>query len=217
MWSRGLGDTVPPFQVLVTAVWFGLLCGFFEVGLLFTQPGLSHADFIWMPVVSDSVIFALIGLPLFGAARLWPKVFSPRRMIFIIAFLGFVHLELISPKVHIYAWRIIAAGLAFQTTSIIIRKFFMRLLIRRSVIAMAMLAIGLTTVVNVLKLNEERDALAKLPDTPVNAPNVLLIVLDTVRAKSLGLYGYERSTSPQLQSIAKKGVTFERAWSPAPS
>jgi arylsulfatase A-like enzyme len=57
----------------------------------------------------------------------------------------------------------------------------------------------------------EREALAKLPPAPPNAPNVLLIVLDTVRAQNLSVYGYARATTPQLEQLAKTGVVFERA------
>lgn len=57
----------------------------------------------------------------------------------------------------------------------------------------------------------ENRALASLPQAPAGLPNVLLIVLDTVRAQNLSLYGYARRTSPQLERIAKTGVTFARA------
>jgi len=41
---------------------------------------------------------------------------------------------------------------------------------------------------------------------------VLFIVLDTLRADHLGCYGYHRNTSPRLDSVAKEGVLFERAY-----
>jgi len=47
-------------------------------------------------------------------------------------------------------------------------------------------------------------------------PNVLLIVLDTVRAKSLGLYGYGRPTTPRLERLARYGTVFKSAFSTAP-
>ncbi len=47
-------------------------------------------------------------------------------------------------------------------------------------------------------------------------PNVLLVVLDTLRADRLGCYGYERPTSPRIDAIARDGVLLERAWSAAP-
>jgi arylsulfatase A-like enzyme len=49
-----------------------------------------------------------------------------------------------------------------------------------------------------------------------DAPNVLLVVLDTVRAKSLSLYGYLRDTSPNLERLAQSGVRFDRAIATAP-
>ncbi len=48
------------------------------------------------------------------------------------------------------------------------------------------------------------------------SPNLLFIVLDTVRAQSLSLYGYKRSTSPNLERLAKLGVRFDRAIATAP-
>lgn len=41
-----------------------------------------------------------------------------------------------------------------------------------------------------------------------NRPNVVLISLDTVRADHLSCYGYERSTTPNIDAIAREGVIF---------
>jgi arylsulfatase A-like enzyme len=62
----------------------------------------------------------------------------------------------------------------------------------------------------------ERRTRAGLPAPPESAPNILLIVLDTVRAQSLGLYGYKRPTTPCLERLAANGVVFRRAISTAP-
>jgi len=48
------------------------------------------------------------------------------------------------------------------------------------------------------------------------APNVLFLILDTVRAQDLSLYGYGRLTSPEIERLASTGVTFDRAMAPAP-
>ncbi len=58
-------------------------------------------------------------------------------------------------------------------------------------------------------------ALAATP-TGQARPNVLLVVLDTLRADRLGCYGYDRPTSPRLDALAREGVLYERAWSAAP-
>ena len=46
--------------------------------------------------------------------------------------------------------------------------------------------------------------------------NVLLITLDTTRADHLACYGFHQIQTPALDSIAKEGVLFQRAYSVAP-
>ena len=52
---------------------------------------------------------------------------------------------------------------------------------------------------------------------PVPAQGVILISLDTLRADHLGLYGYERPTSPFLDELAERGVVFDQAYAQFPS
>jgi arylsulfatase A-like enzyme len=47
------------------------------------------------------------------------------------------------------------------------------------------------------------------------APNLVLISLDTLRADHLGAYGYERPTSPNLDRFMEEGILFERAFAPS--
>ena len=46
--------------------------------------------------------------------------------------------------------------------------------------------------------------------------NVVLFVVDTLRADRLGVYGYGGSTSPNIDALAATGVVFEQAEAPAP-
>ena len=54
------------------------------------------------------------------------------------------------------------------------------------------------------------------PSPSAAAPNVLLIVLDTVRADHLSLYGYDRPTTPALERWARRGILFSEARATAP-
>ncbi len=63
-------------------------------------------------------------------------------------------------------------------------------------------------------LRQRREDSRALP--PSGTPNVLLIVLDTVRQDRLSLYGYRRSTTPTLERLAKRGIRFDDARSTAP-
>lgn len=47
------------------------------------------------------------------------------------------------------------------------------------------------------------------PAPHTNAPHVLLISIDSLRADHLGTYGYHRDTSPRLDQLARDGVRFE--------
>jgi choline-sulfatase len=47
----------------------------------------------------------------------------------------------------------------------------------------------------------------------VRRPNVVVILVDTLRADHLPFHGYARDTAPFLTRLAAKGVVFDRAWS----
>ena len=53
-------------------------------------------------------------------------------------------------------------------------------------------------------------------DGAVKRPNVILIVLDTVRADHLSAYGYSRATSPNLARLAAEGTLYDHAVAAAP-
>ena len=44
-------------------------------------------------------------------------------------------------------------------------------------------------------------------------PDVVVVVIDTLRPDHLGFYGYGRETAPFLADLAQRSVVFERAFS----
>ena len=46
-------------------------------------------------------------------------------------------------------------------------------------------------------------------------PNIILIVLDTVRSKNMSCYGYERKTTPFLDEFSSENIFYNNAFSPA--
>jgi len=54
-----------------------------------------------------------------------------------------------------------------------------------------------------------------LSEPPPGAPDVVVVVLDTVRARSVSTYGYERATAPELDTLAAEGALFLDATSPS--
>jgi hypothetical protein len=48
-------------------------------------------------------------------------------------------------------------------------------------------------------------------------PSIIVINIDTLRRDHLSLYGYERTTSPQLEALAAESIVFEHAVSTSSS
>ena len=55
------------------------------------------------------------------------------------------------------------------------------------------------------------------PEAPRPTRGYILISIDTLRADHLGCYGYDKPTSPFLDSLAKRGTLFEEAYAQFPS
>ena len=62
---------------------------------------------------------------------------------------------------------------------------------------------------------EKNNSVAAIIDVPKQR-NVIVIVIDTLRPDHLGAYGYERNTSPFIDSLAQEGVVFEHAYASPP-
>jgi arylsulfatase A-like enzyme len=212
-----------PLRVLLLAVWFGLLAGLGEMSILtiakFFLNRYTHQgpQVVWTAPMADVLIFAIPGLILSFLVWRWPKFVSLGLAVFIFCFLGFLSALLRVTWLHGYASLLLAAGLAVQTARFITRhlKGF-SLIVRRTMLFLIAIILGLSGGVHGWQMLHEKRATAKLSPAPSNAPNILLIVLDTVRAQNLSLYGYTRPTTPQLRRLAKNGVLFKRAVSTAP-
>lgn len=47
-------------------------------------------------------------------------------------------------------------------------------------------------------------------------PNIILVVIDTLRADHMGCYGYQRNTTPNIDRLAAEAILFKNAISAAP-
>ena len=63
--------------------------------------------------------------------------------------------------------------------------------------------------------NVEHRAMSNTPVATESLPNVILIIVDTLRADHLSCYHYERLTSPNFDQLATRGVLFENAIAPS--
>lgn len=212
-----------PVKILLIAAWFALLVGFAEVSaltgakLLFEYYIRKSPHVVWMAPLSNLLIFTVSGCFLFLVSLRWPKFASVRTSTGIFAFLGCLSLLLMAPRLGGWASAALAAGFAVQASHFVSgRTHAFQQLVHKSLAWMVIILVGFFFSVFGNQIIRERRAWANLPSAPADAPNVLLIVLDTVRAKNLSMYGYPRQTSPHLDRFAKSGVTFNRALSTAP-
>ncbi len=209
--------------VLLLAAWCGLLTGLGETSLRIAArlviPEIIYFDpqMVWMAPLANAAIFGVVALALALLAstlrrRVWFAV-----AIFTFSFLGFLSWVTAVPRVHWLALTLIAAGLATQSTRLLARNPVRFLgFVRRSAIPIVFLVGLLGGGLNGWRAWREHRAFMGLPEASKGSPNVLLIILDTVRAASLSLYGYDRPTSPRLAQFARRGVLFQHAISAAP-
>ena len=211
-------------DTLAAAAWIALAGGTIEVIVLaFRKLALGQLlhlspHFTWMAPVGGLLVIAVPALGWVAAQALWPRHFTWTRAAGVFAFLAALGLAYMFPRLHRIAMLVLAAGVGVQSARIIAaRQAGARALIRRTLpwLAAAVLVAGLGT--GGAGWWRERRALAALPaGAPAGAPNILLIILDTVRAASLGLYGYDRPTSPALDAFAAGAIVFDRAMSASP-
>ena len=60
------------------------------------------------------------------------------------------------------------------------------------------------------------EAASELAASAQRRPPVFLVLVDTLRADHLSVYGYDKPTSPHLDGLAADGVVHTRAFAPAP-
>lgn len=219
-------DDRPPISPWLVTTWLGLLGGMLELTVILTlyayKPTVTaesirvNRHYLWMIPLGNLIIGFAIGrllTPLMGG-----KNQTLRRAGTLLSAIVFAYPPIAAfGSLHRISQVLLVAGISFQTARVIrTRPRLVASLIRYTFPAFLLLnlALGLFSYYKV-ELAEAR-AIANLPSARRNAPNVLLLVMDNVRADSLSTYGYSRETSPNLTKLAERGVLFEDVRSPAP-
>ncbi len=213
-----------PLDVLLLSIACGLAAGELEVAARIARRSLSSTDqlylitrhFLWLAPLVDLALFLGFGALL--AAATWRR---PRFMGWLATrlVLGFAFLPaLLEAGRGIYpeAWLILAMGLASCLAPLLERR--QAGLWRWSALACAVLAAMVLCQAGWIAAGDKIAQACEddRPLPPADEPNVLLVVLDTVRADRLSLNGYDRPTSPNLARLAGRGVRFDQARSAAP-
>jgi len=170
--------------------------------------GMSR-HFVWLIPLINLVIFLTVGLlvllPLARGRFRWLAARLLAALTFIPPFWAAF------PQIYGLAGFLLVLGVTSRFIPSLERHAIgLRRLVRSSFAAVAGLVLALAASVWVAdRIREWREEARPLP--PRGSPNVLLIVLDTVAAQHLSLYGYERPTSPTIDDLASRGIRFDRA------
>lgn len=212
-----------PPMIVILAAWMGLATAYVELFLFWFRwrfidsTALSSLQLnqhaMWMVPLSDAAIFTFAGLALAVLAR----VTGSRR----VAGLGVVALCALAAYALLLTYRglsslacvAMATGVGFRLGLFILTRARSS---RRVVLATAPVLVAATVLAWGMEPSRERLAGRWLPPAPAGAPNILFIVMDTVRAESLGLDGRGRPIAPVLDRLARRGVRFEQARATAP-
>ena len=84
-----------------------------------------------------------------------------------------------------------------------------------AIVAGPSLAVPIVSAAIAAVVRPPRDLAPDQPPPRVASPNIVLIVMDTVRADHLSAYGYGRNTTPNLARFAKSATLYARVYAPA--
>ena len=171
----------------------------------------------WLSPMAYFAYYALLAIPLMLLAKLLPALARPAVQGTVLGTATCLGVLLNITKLHPAAVFVLAIGSGVQFGRLLERDPArgMRLVRRTAaVLAGALFAVGIPEIV-VYRL-AQRSKVEALAAAPPDSPNVILLVLDAVRAANLSVYGYARPTTPTLERFAAEGALFETAISAAP-
>ena len=207
-------------DAFAVSAWFGLVTGIGEV-LMLAGIKLSTGRFVfvsqdtlWMAPLAYSAIALLVpGLLLAAVVPRLPDRLQWRIAVGLPGTLAGLLLLLMLPGFAPRGALLLALGVGIALGRFSGDRW--RLIVRRTLPVLLGLVLLSAAGLALGRWVRERRMLAALPAAPA-APNVLLLVLDTVRSFDLSLYGYSRETTPRITAWAREGVVFERAISASP-
>jgi hypothetical protein len=183
---------------------------------LLHRPGSASPEFAFLSPVGYLVVFAVIAVVLLPLVWLLPSRITTRLVPGIFAATAsFAALSLIT-RVHPIALAVVAIGVGAQIGAAFGRRRAAALSTARWLSRLSAGAVLLTAGCSFLLRRLEARRLDQARTVAnESAPNIVLLILDTVRAMNLSAYGYERPTSPNIAQLASQGVTFEYCFSTA--
>ena len=213
------------FSVLVTAFWFGVVAGLIEGLLLLAFQRINwqqwgrgihvSSEILWISPLVDTVFFLLIASAVALVGRFIPRLPGFRVVVFLLTFLSVYDWLALTNRLYRRSCLLLALGIATAFIRWIKKRESAATVLVRKSIWWIFAAFVLTfSGIQGGKWLHERVATADLAVAAPGSPNVLVIVIDTLRADHVSSYGYSRATTPEIDRLAAQGVLFENAIAP---
>jgi arylsulfatase A-like enzyme len=212
-------------SLLILGLGSGIVAGLVEgVGLLFFQRinwerwgPMMHvsSEIVWISPIVDAILFLSLALICIVVFRFAPRLPAVRVLVFLLTFLTVYDWLTLTNRLYLRAGLLLALGVAVafarwcgKREGVFLQfwKTTTPWMVAAWVLAFAGIQGG--------KWLQERNAVAHLPPATPGAPNVLVMVVDTLRADHVSSYGYGRPTNPNFDRLAQQGVRFENAIAP---
>jgi arylsulfatase A-like enzyme len=210
--------------VFAAFICFAIVAGLLEAGFLLLKWSLFnrftwisiHA--LWMAPLANVALLLGPGLVVASIAAWRPDLVRLSHVTGLLVF-GLVCCLLIvgfNGGLAIWSVVVLGLGLAIRAAMVVGKRadVFGRML-QRTAPRLFTLAVALAVILPGGAMARERFLMRELPPAG-DRPNVLLIILDTVRAASLSVYGHQRPTTPRLEELARTSTVFDLAIAPAP-
>lgn len=200
------------FASLVTAAW--------HVNKMTLKQYVLHRftwttrDILWMSPLGNLLVLAVPAALLVLLALVAPRLVPRSVATFVPVFLAALGMVIIVPGLANYAIWVLAFGIALQAARVVGGPNGDRWLARIKLVTVALgalfIIVGTTARFwrNTAEWRWRRTAATPATD----APNVLILILDTIRAESMSLYGYSRATTPVIDSLASSATVFNYAF-----
>jgi arylsulfatase A-like enzyme len=213
-------STLSPRSAVLLAAWLGFVGGYVDLVAMISRRKifgyyyLQGREFYWLVPLAGLVWVLVPGLLVALANRLRPGLVSLRAGAWLLATIALWGVLLRLPLSGV-ASLLLAAGLGRWASRAAVAASLWPRLAWVSVVGLVGVLVMTVSASTARSTLAGRRSVVRPQPTPSGAANVLLIVLDNVRAESMSLYGYARDTTPNLSRWARKGVRFDWAVAPA--
>jgi arylsulfatase A-like enzyme len=200
-------------EVMRVAVWCGLVAGLAEGVIDLTMAHYHVPAMLSLSALTYPFLFVAVGA-LVWLVTAWLRGKAQRAAVF--ALLAGTATYSIGRAMGTFApqWQAGVSALGIGVMAAVLGAMWAPgtiRVVRRTMPWLAAVALVCVLVIPAWGMWSAREAMEELPAISGKAPNVLLIIVDTLRADHLTPYGYSRDTSPNIAQIAQHGTLFATA------